>query len=340
MSKTNGTVNGTTNNVTTTVPVQTWNFTLLRTAQTLTITSESGKVVRTINLKTLESLWDTLTVAEQSVYLPMEDASIVNVPVSYSLTMDEMNAVKGILEKITPVTPESVVAKSAQVVLNGIKGRTHSTVTDKDATYAEHRLSTLENIAIAADQTYYMVQYDIPEVKNEVCPSPCNLLWKYSFRTTKSVWIMPESSLNEQEIIDLFTLWTNEGITFDVMAYDPRETDKIRDKARRMIDEEVRRIHTSLIVNIGNADQQLKEAMAIEGPMTPNTMDKAEEYRDNRVRGMIKIASEALDRSIACAELFDAGEKVSDLLTALRETINSQRATFNARMAQKNRKPV
>lgn len=331
------TTNGSIQNNGTTVKATVWYFNALRTPTTLTLTSTGGKnITLTLNLKTLESLWDTLTAQEQSTYSWVENDTPVNATVEIALSMAEMQHFKSIKEKVTPRTIE----KSANVMLNGIKSMTNSSATASDVTHHEHRISHLQNVVTACDESYWMLQYDIPEVKNDDCPNPSALLWRYGFRSTKSVWILPERNLKAQEVVDLLALWTAHKIKVRVWKYDAEEVSKIKDAAREELEDEIRRAHTSLIESIGSADKQLKEALEIEGPMTPNSVDKAEEYRDNRVRATIRIAAEALDRAIACAQLFDQTENVNDLLEALRETVNSHKNSFNVKMYAKNRKPV
>lgn len=320
-------------------PATVWYFSALRTSSTLTLTSQGGKVVRTINIKTLESLWDTLTGAEQTLYSWIENDTVPNVTSEISLTMAEMQTMKSIIEKVTPMTTAQSLDQSNKVVLNGIASRTHSTA-NADAINHEHRISHLTNVLTACDEEYYMLQYDIPTVKADVCPSPCNLLWRYGFRTTLSVWVLPKSSLEAQEIVDLRTLWKANDIKVRVMKYDESEVAAIKEMAREELEGEIRRAHTALIDNIAAADDRLKEAMNIMGPISPATLDKAEEYRDNQVRTHIKKAGEHLINAISCAELFDNTENVKDLLDALREAVNSQRSSFNVRMYAKGRKPA
>lgn len=58
----------TNNGTTVNTPATVWYFNVLRTPSTLTLTSVSGAKSLTFNLKTLVSLWDTLTETEQDVY--------------------------------------------------------------------------------------------------------------------------------------------------------------------------------------------------------------------------------------------------------------------------------
>lgn len=202
----------------------------------------------------------------------------------------------------------------------------------------EVKIETLQRVVSkVSNDNYVMLVYDIPTAKNDVCPNPSNLLWRHGFRINLSCWVIPSKRLETRTIKAIFQTWDANNIVYHTVPYAEHAMEQIRKIARLNLDQEIRRVHTSLIEKIAAADEQLQQAIKAEDA-TPNATEAADAYRDNRVRSAIKLAAEQLDAAISCAEAFDATEDVASLLDGLRNAIRSQVSTFNIKARQTGRK--
>lgn len=254
-------------------------------------------------------------------------------------TLDELNALKGISDKIVKT---SVVETTGKAIKNGISVRT----TGKGIDAAERRINTLQEVAKKLKGTFWQVEYDIPIKKDAttgntiggIIPNPSKWFWKIAIRLTKSCWIMPE----EKFLSSSMTEWMKEakeaGCKIRTIKYAADQIDTIHQIAVEELSDEIRRLHTALINNIGSADEQLK--LAIEGDKTHNEQQAAQNIRDGKIRKEIRDAGEALDNAIVCAELFDSKEEVCDLLNGLREAVRARGIAFNAHAKTRNIKPA
>lgn len=156
-----------------------------------------------------------------------------------------------------------------------------------------------------------------------------------------SNWLMPADALSDEAIVSFcrqmdrytdFVGGSGEAPAYWSTPLREEEYRKFIDIADKKFCNHVRQLSASLIDCIANADARLREAMAAPewATMTPKDRAAKENYRNNCVRSRIKRADEELSAAIECAERFDASERVSDLIDALRAAIRSERTSFNA----------
>jgi hypothetical protein len=182
---------------------------------------------------------------------------------------------------------------------------------------------------------FAMLVYDIPTHKNDVCPNPSGLLWKHGFRMNLSCWVMPMDRLTHPDVTELLNLWTANGIVNHVVEYAESQNEKIRAIAQTKLEEEIRRLHTSLIETLGNATDAYNAAVAqleAENLLTPKAEDIANSRRISRWKQILKESGERLNAAVACAELFDDTMNLSDLIESVRAAVDSAMRTNTARM--------
>lgn len=203
-----------------------------------------------------------------------------------------------------------------------------------------------EVIEVVSTEDYYLFWYYINSLSK--LPNPSHLLWGLGFfRFDGSCWIGPKKKV--PALADITNEWdqykettlTNGKVEVDycIIRQPSEYREMFKQRARKALDEEIRRVHTSLIDCIANADETLKKVLEKEG-VTWNQERKAESIRDSAIRARIRKAQEELKNCINCALSFDEMERVSDLIAALRAAINSQKESFNAAMMAKGGKCV
>lgn len=214
-------------------------------------------------------------------------------------------------------------------------------------TAEEQRIKRQEQVNATLSGEIVMLIYDIPVVKNAQCPNPSHILWWYGFRLNDSCWVLPEKGINSPAVQELLTHWKQHNISTYVIPYAEKALSQIRAIASEKLRQEIIRAHTSLIQRIGSANERLEtarkemEQKEKEGQeVTEKDREKADSYRDNTVRSIIKAAGESLNASVSCAQMFDETESVESLLEGLRQAIRSEAEAFNAQMKLKNSKPV
>lgn len=202
---------------------------------------------------------------------------------------------------------------------------------------AEQRIDGLQKTLASVGEQYYMLIYDIPEVRNPDCPNPSSTLWNYGFRLNLSCWVLPESSLNSARVQELLTLWAQyPDVIVHVIPYAERAMAQIRKIARDNLTQEIVRVHTALIKRIGNASDKLNEARQAlqqrenEGQqVTASDYERAETLAIASYRNTLSMATKALAYSLECAKLFDETESVGPLLEGLRSAIACERESLN-----------
>ncbi len=205
----------------------------------------------------------------------------------------------------------------------------------------EQRVGRLADVVESAAQGYVTLVYDIPEKKRSACPNPSRTLWPHGFRLNFSCWVMPKERLAHADIVALLAHWKAHGIRAHVIEYAESQMAVVRGIAREKLEEEVRRVHTSLIEGIIAADDALKAALDEEAPEGADELAKAEadiEARHDhkaRVRSRLSQASRELDAAIGCAELFDEREALSDLFEGVRAALRSREGALQAATASR-----
>lgn len=332
----------------------------------ITYRNVNGQKSITLNLDKVDSI--TLTDAEQTLYYATMNG-LQGVPYRMELSREDLITLKGIkdrsegvVQEITLPAPTQqtfvsapvdagngkqmmtkfVESKTNNATQDGIAGHRSSRVDGNiESLREEVRIEQLSKTIESCKGELSMLIYDIPSSKNQECPNPSSLLWWYGFRLNKSCWVLPEKGLNSSKVQNLLSHWKQHGIEVHIIPYAEHALAQIRAIARTKLEEEIRRVHTSLITRIASASDRLQEAMTeleAQEDTTQKERDLVASKRDNEVRAILEKSAEGLKASIACAEAFDETETVSDLIKGLRQAIRSEQATFNALMRQKQSK--
>lgn len=274
-----------------------------------------------------------------------EEMALVNTLLSFdigskaALSDKEMSLVVSASKKI------DVEKHSASQIVQHVEG---AKISERTIENTEVRIARLQEVInnISADG-YVMLVYDIPTDKNDVCPNPSGMLWRYGFRMNLSCWVIPTRNMERARIKEELALWDANKIKWHVVPYADSAMDQIRGIAQEKLDEEVRRVHTSFIEMIATADETLKEKYAEfdaivkeGGEVTTKQREKVESLRDNRVRTILRQAAERLNAAIECAEAFDTTEQLADLLRGIKTAHESYVLAFNADAKQKRIKPA
>jgi hypothetical protein len=219
-----------------------------------------------------------------------------------------------------------IVQQSASRLYHGIAASTNGGGGDA----VSQKLESLQAAAEMASGAYVMLVYDIPTSKNHLAPNPSRMLWRHGFRLNFSCWVLPAKELENEEIAALLDNWAIAGIKHYVIEYAESQMEVVRKIAAEKIDEELRRIHGSLIACIDSADQALKAA--IQSPewqaMDADARRERENYRCAAIRSRINLAVKEFAAALACAEMYDATERLADLLAGVRAAIRSRQEAF------------
>lgn len=201
---------------------------------------------------------------------------------------------------------------------------------------ADQKIAQLESLVsqVREDDIYFGLNYQIPtEIRQQVgCPAA--RLWRIAAGDGGSYWFLPARHCEHPILTELMATWSAHGVTWSLLEYSEKETQRIRKMATDMLEKQIADTQRSMIECIAKADASLREAMEKEG-ITLSQQQQADTARDNRVRSIIREAQERLSRAIGCAETFDETMKTKDLLIGLREAIRAQAAAFNALVAAK-----
>lgn len=251
---------------------------------------------------------------------------------------------------------------AAQTVMGTVNliNRRHVAGTDE----MERRVNTLRSVSETLRGDVYMLIYDIPEALSSECPNPSRDFWRVGFRLNKSCWVMPQKGLDSHTVQNTLKHWESVphtrvevpglpgyfrsvGVKVHVIKYAADQLATIRQIAADMLQEELIRIHTSLIQRIASADDRLREAQEalrqteLEGTsVSANDRERAEAARDNSARATLRDAMECFAAALKSAEAFDETDSLSDLFTAVRESIRAEALAFNARTKAAHRKQV
>jgi hypothetical protein len=242
--------------------------------------------------------------------------------------------------KQAPVLPTGAAKEVAGNTVQVTESRHSSRTRGHGVDEVEIRVDALQRAVKGTESGFYMVIYDIPVKMNKQCPNPSHIFWRYGFRLNDSCWVFTGKGLNTNCVQSELRLWQQHKIATFIIRYHDDEVAQIRAIAQIKLEEEIRRVHTSLITTIDRADQQLKDALVEVSCVTPEARDEAQKKRDLAVRARINTATEALDAAISCAEHFDTSESVSELLRGLRMAVRSRAITFNHSAREKHIKRV
>lgn len=206
----------------------------------------------------------------------------------------------------------------------------------------ERRVTGLQRCLERCKDGFVMVSYDIPSDLDKECPNPSSIFWRHMGRFQLSCWYTTPSEVEHPDVQEVFARWRRfaptaggKGVKFWVVRQHPDETATIRGMVLAELEDEIRKVHTSLIATIAAADAWLAEIMAEEG-VTQRTMQAAQNIHDCRVRVRINTAYESLNLAICCAEKFDATEEVEPLLKGLRAAVLANAQAFDE-MARRKR---
>ncbi len=193
----------------------------------------------------------------------------------------------------------------------------------------ERQLNSLQASVDLAKEGYHMVIYDIPQNLSKQCPNPSWIFWKFAFRLNLSCWVFTTKGLNSSTIQEVFSHWHDyPDVHVHVIQYHDNAIAQIKEIAQQKLDEMIREVHTSMITTIDSADDQFKALEAVaakEGIVwSAYERDRKESYRESRIRAAIKSAGHKLNCAIECAERFDQGMNVRQVLHGLRAAIASQ----------------
>lgn len=231
--------------------------------------------------------------------------------------------------------------------------------------HAERKINSLvKTCNDLQDEDFWYLTYDIPTKMNDSCPNPSwpiriwpkdalhrsqswifPGLWRFGARLNLSCWCIPDKKLQHSKMQKLISHWRDHGIKVRLVRYHPEDRNEVRRIVYEELCEEVQRLHQAFITKLFNASDRLKKLEsemdlkeASGGVVSRKDRDDAQSTRDNSIRATIKRAGEELNAAIESAKLFDAFEKISDLLDGFRKVIKAETSTFNAEMARKSGK--
>jgi hypothetical protein len=211
----------------------------------------------------------------------------------------------------------------------------------------ERNITRLEKSVELLKGEIFNLIYDIPTVKNEVCPNPSHILWHYGFRLNLSCWVLPKKSMEAPRIRKLLAHWREHNIETFIIPFAEYAVAQIRQIAVDKLQAEIIRAHTSLIERIDAASQRLREAeiemdkreQQNKESVSWKERELADKARHNQVRAIIRQANDNMLACLDCARAFDETEKVRDLLNALRKAVETQALLFNSNIPR-GTKPV
>lgn len=303
--------------------------TITKTGNILTVLAPSGRDCK-INLGLLDNAG--LTSDEQSLVYGLEDEKTAD------LTAAEMRSLVSIREKINKLVNKAMPQQAAQHAAQGISNRTVGV----GSIQAERNIDQMSRVFKTLKGDMWKLDYDIPttsEVQN-----PSRLLWNFGFRSSESVWVLPDESKNHPTVQELFSYWRENGITFWTIRYHPDDMKVVKEQAHHRLCEEIRRQHKSLIECILAADTKLaddeKALDAQEQAATDKERKAIISKRNNAVRSRIKIAWQELREVVKSAEIFEETEAIADLVDGLKKAIRAQAAAFNATANEQGIKPA
>jgi hypothetical protein len=248
---------------------------------------------------------------------------------------------------IAPAVQASVVSSmmnnTSATVEYGIENR----VSGKGTSREEYRISQLENaIAKIQNEELFLLQYDIPEELNTEVKNPSCLLWNFGFRLTLSCWVLPQNSLNQKRIIDLFNFWANyPKVKKHIFPFSEKASRDICALAQEKLREEICIVHTSLINRIASisniyetARKLLDERVTNGEQVGERQYSNLESKKNGEIRAKLKETAQDLQGLINCAKIFDDSMETQDLFNALRQLIRAEQSAFNLEMENKGRK--
>lgn len=149
-------------------------------------------------------------------------------------------------------------------------------------------------------------------------PSPT--LWRYGARTTESVWTIPDQNL--VLLMPLLREWAEKnGMEYDLVRYDERDSDAILHRARRGIEREAARVRESL--------ESTRAALAARLDALPTDPDdKERRAAKGRAATALRRARSTLTALTECAAMFDILGDVAQLLDSVKQVVRANDALF------------
>jgi hypothetical protein len=212
----------------------------------------------------------------------------------------------------------------------------------------ERRLDILQKTKGVIEGGLALLSYDIDTVKNPEVPNPSRDLWNIGCaRMQYSVWIVPQKCLEHPRMLEIFDLWDEQAITYDVIPQGEESEKVLISIAQRNIEQEIQEIHTSFIYRLDTAAQRLDAArkaldeLADKGePVDPKDYDAVEKRRDQGLRVVFRETIEWFEGVLEAANQFDDTMDVNHLLDGLRKVIVVQAKAFNLEMRAKKAKEL
>lgn len=231
-----------------------------------------------------------------------------------------------------------IADKNIQKTTEKIAFRSERLVAPKNVDSIEQQVETLK--ALSKCKNWIQVNYDIPV---GTYPNPSPWLWRHAFRLTESVWMFTDETFARKDVQDMLEAFNKDyvvtnpitgqdeikRVTYDILPQSESENARIRGIAINRLDNEVRRIHTSLIRLLDNAAQNL-DKVRTDVEKTAKDLESSQASYDQTVRNLLRSSAKSLETAIAGAEAFDATEETAHLFNALRAAIQSAAESFNA----------
>ena len=249
-----------------------------------------------------------------------------------------MRSLVSIREKVNKLVNKGMTQQAAQHAAQGISSMTSGMGTIQ----AERNIDQMNRVFKTLKGDMWKLDYDIPT--NSEVQNPSRLLWNFGFRSSESVWVLPDESKNHPTVQELFSYWRENGITFWTIRYHPDDMKVVKEQAHHRLCEEIRRQHTSLIECIISADSKLADAEKALDAQEQAATDKERKAiiskRNNAVRTKIKNAWQELREVVKSAEIFEETEAIADLVNGLKKAIQAQAVAFNAAAVVQGIKPA
>lgn len=369
----------TTNNVQTSNTVKSFNCFLMRKGSTLTVQSPSREKTITLSLNLVNMPREPLTDEEHGLMDRMTDGLLDNIEDRMELTVNEMQSIVAIKRKSeAPVQVVNPVAEVKTTALEETNNRIYNHTTGKTlattlggVNQTERKILGLQKVTDIYSGNFWQMEYDIPTVLQKLgakkggVDNPSDWFWMHGMRLTKSCWVFPESSFNNEEV----RKWMDESrekkhvstklipvrlpngqigrqeitvvkkVTITVIKYDRDQVATLKEKAATQLRETLVEYHTGLIENVANADAALQKSIdEINEKISKNELEifagnasKEEEtdYRNNTVRKHLANSIERLEMLVKSAEMFDLTGDTKDLFDAFRQSIITEATIFN-----------
>lgn len=341
----------------TTTTAKTVTTAVIRTAKTLTVAADGGaRGKRELVLDFVKVDKVELSDVQNQVLDHFVDAGQGvrwGTPYTVEATPDQLKtlvAVKELSEGTAPAAkaprPVPIDKVTTETVVAGTRRVVHPTTRPAAGTEVAVEATKIAQAQAVIDrlqEPQWLLQYDIPDSSDESNPSW--LMWRAGFfRLTKSVWVGAESCTKSPLIETLMSTYREKGIRAYLIPFADSANAQLRELATERLRELLVEIHTSLIRGLSAAHtryhtavKQMEEATAKGEEVSSSTQETATNRHVGGVRACLRIAAERLDTAVKFAEMYEQTEQVADLLAALRATLASEAASFNAQARLQNR---